>query len=843
MINFLDELNPRQRAAVEQTEGSLLILAGAGSGKTRVITYRIAYLIEVLGVPPGSILAVTFTNKAAAQMKDRVATLIGRTQVPVNGDRTYSDLSVNPADDDASGNRPLMAESSERSRVNQTPAFRPVLSSDFREANAETGMVASRAPRPEPEEPLLASAFLEMRGLPGQDNTSSRARPAARANGAHISTFHSLCVSILRRNIDRLGYTRDFSIYDDDDQLRLVKTCVKELGLALQIASPRAALSEISYAKNRGLSPEELYQQARKEETAKVALVYDLYQRKLRQANALDFDDLLLKTVALFHEAADICEAYNRRFRYILVDEYQDTNRIQYQLIRQMTLLHQNLCVVGDEDQSIYRWRGADVGNILKFEEDYPNTKVIRLEQNYRSTQMILDAAGAVVSNNVARKGKTLWTERGQGQLIGLFEARDADEEGWFVASQVAGELTTSPEATVGVLYRTNAQSRILEEAMRRQRIGYRMVGGFSFYGRAEIKDVLAYARFAANLHDSATFARILNSPPRGIGEATLSVIEESARRQKLSSWEALEHELAGNGLSSRAVKALEQFRQLIQDLAQDRERMSMGEFFRSILVRTGYVRALEAEEIPEAEGRIENLRELVNAAEAAEAAGETLAEFLDRAALVSDADNYDPNARVTLMTLHTAKGLEFSVVFMVGMEEGLFPHKFSARDQEDIEEERRLCYVGMTRAKNRLVLTCARSRRSFAAESFDGQRPSRFLHEIPHELIERVNWRVFAAKPRTSWDNALNSASDVKRFVKERAAGQPRRSSGLTFSPRPSGAGCRWKLGTQVRHPKYGLGTVIACDGDGESAKVMVSFPGYGTKKLVERYAALEQA
>jgi DNA helicase II / ATP-dependent DNA helicase PcrA len=813
MINFLDELNPQQRAAVEQTEGSLLILAGAGSGKTRVITYRIAYLIEALGVAPGNILAVTFTNKAAAQMKDRVAALLERRQIGGQDERKVSGIASDPLNGGANRNGLSI-----RAEWNPTD-------------QALSG------------EPLLASTFLEMRDPSSETNAASRERTARRAESAHISTFHSLCVSILRRNIDRLGYSRDFSIYDDDDQLRIAKTCIKELGLALQIPSPRGALSEISYAKNRGLSPEELYQQARKEETAKIALVYDLYQRKLRQANALDFDDLLLKAAALFHQAPDVCEIYNRRFRYVLVDEYQDTNRIQYQLIRQMTLLQQNLCVVGDEDQSIYRWRGADVGNILKFEEDYPNTTVIRLEQNYRPTQILLDAAGAVVRNNEARKGKTLWTERGAGQRIGLFEARDADEEGWFVATQIAGELSASPDATIGVLYRTNAQARIREEAMRRQRIEYRMVGGFSFYGRAEIKDILAYARFASNLHDSAAFGRILNSPARGIGEATLSGIEESARRQKLSSWEALEHELAGNTLPSRAVKALEKFRQLIQELVEDRARMRMGEFFRSILVRSGYVRALEAEETPEAEGRIENLRELVNAAEAAEASGETLAEFLDRAALVSDADTYDPNARVTLMTLHTAKGLEFSAVFMVGMEEGLFPHKFSARDQEDIEEERRLCYVGMTRAKNRLVLSCARSRRSFAAESFDGQRPSRFLQEVPQELIEHVNWRAFSAKPRTSWDNALNSASDVNRFVKERAAGQTRRRSGLTFAPRPSGTGQRWKLGSQVRHPKYGLGTVIACDGDGESAKVTVSFAGYGTKKLVERYALLEQA
>jgi DNA helicase-2/ATP-dependent DNA helicase PcrA len=739
MSRLLDQLNPRQREAVEISEGPLLILAGAGSGKTRVITYRIAYLIEARQAPPESILAVTFTNKAADQMKERVAALLSES------------LETWP----------------------------------------------------------------------------------------HISTFHSFCVRVLRRDISRLGYTGDFSIFDEDDQQRVVKACVRELGLNEQVSSPRSVLARISYAKNRALTPEDLYRQAADPVTEKLASVFDRYEHKLRQANALDFDDLLLKTVELFYAAPDVCERYNERFRYVLVDEYQDTNQTQYQLIRQLTLAHQNLCAVGDEDQSIYRWRGADIENILNFERDYPQTRIIRLEQNYRSTQLILDAATAVVSRNQARKGKTLWTDRGGGHRVGLYEARDADEEALFVTGQINGTLATD-EGTVGVLYRTNAQSRMLEEALRRNGIGYRVVGGFSFYARAEIKDALAYARLANNLRDSAAFLRIINMPPRGIGDTTVRALEDSARRAGLTLWEALEQELAARLLPARALKALGGFHRLMQELVADRERLLMSEFFRRVLERTGYWTMLRAENAPESESRIENLQELVNAAAEAGERGEKLAEFLDHAALVSDADEYDERARVTLMTLHSAKGLEFSWVFLVGLEEGLFPHKLSMDDDAALEEERRLCYVGMTRARDRLFLTWAHSRRSFAREAYEGTRPSRFLREVPAELLDPLNLTVTGAKPRTSWENALNSAEDVERFLKARGRAPNRTRTSLQFQPT---APSRWKLGSQVRHPKFGLGTVLECEGEGEDAKLTVSFPGRGKIRLVERYASLEKA
>jgi len=739
MPSLLDQLNIQQRAAVEQTEGPLLILAGAGSGKTRVITYRIAHLIEARGVPPENILAVTFTNKAAAQMKERVAKLLdGRVEL--------------------------------------------------------------------------------------------------RAGAPHVSTFHSFCVSVLRRHIDHLGYTRDFSIYDEDDQQRMMKACIQELGLGEQVTLPRSVLSRISYAKNHGMTPEMMYEQAQNDPMEKIAGLFGLYEAKLRQANALDFDDLLLKTVELFYKSADVCERYNRRFEYVLVDEYQDTNRTQYQLIRQLTLMHQNLCVVGDEDQSIYRWRGADIQNILSFEKDYPKAQTVRLEQNYRSTQKILDAAGAVVSRNLARKGKTLWTDRSGGDGIGLYEAWDNDEEALYVASEIAKGLAQDASRSVAVLYRTNAQSRVLEESLRRNGIAYRLVGGFSFYARAEIRDVLAYARLASNPRDVTALQRIINTPARGIGPSTVGAIEATARERKLTLWEALDDELTARRLPARALKALAVFQMLMKQLMADHESLLMGQFFKSILDRTGYVDILKQENQPESQDRIENLQELVNAAVEAEEQGITLAEFLDHAALVSDSDDYDERARVTLMTLHSAKGLEFNFVYLVGMEEGLFPHKLSLDDDAGIEEERRLCYVGMTRARDRLVLSWARQRRTYGRDSLEGSRRSRFLDEVPTNLLEPLSAQ--SSKARTTWENAVNSVAGAERFLRDRSIDR-RLGQDRGHSARQSQ---RWKLGIKVRHAKYGIGTVLECEDAGEDSKLTISFPGYGRKIMVERFAGLER-
>ncbi|MGH9470233.1 MAG: ATP-dependent helicase [Terriglobia bacterium] len=739
MSDPLDQLNPEQREAVECTEGPLLILAGAGSGKTRVITHRIAHLIQNLAVPPEGILAVTFTNKAADQMRERVRALLAA-----------SDSGVNP----------------------------------------------------------------------------------------HISTFHSFCVRVLRGGIERIGYGRGFSIYDEDDQQRIIRAAMKELGVIEEVVTPRAAASRISHAKNREVAPAEMYRLAADPVSEKLALIYERYEKMLRAANALDFDDLLLKTVELFATDAALCEDYNRYFTYLMVDEYQDTNRIQYQLIRQLTQVHQNICVVGDEDQSIYRWRGADIENILNFEKDFPSARVIRLEQNYRSTQVILDAASAVVSHNKARIGKKLWSERREGKRLEVFEAADADAEADFIA-QAAREALAAGGA-VGVLYRTNAQSRALEEALRREDIAYQLVGGFGFYERAEIKDALAYARLALNPRDSAALLRIINTPPRGIGPSTVSTLQAEALRSGSTLWETVEQALAGGALPLRAKNALGAFRALVQGLMKAQPEMPLSEFFKSILDRTGYLSVLEAEGLPESQGRIENLQELVNAAAEAEERGETLSEFLDHAALVSDSDEYSESSRVTLMTLHTAKGLEFSTVIMAGMEEGLFPHKLSLAEQAAIEEERRLCYVGMTRAKSRLILTRACRRRAYAEQSYRGTRPSRFLAEVPLQL--RTEPFASAPRVRREWQSALNSPELIEGFLRQRAAA-PAASFAHTASAAAQGGAQRWKRGARVRHPKYGAGTVIDCEGEGDNTKLTVSFPGYGRKKLVERYASLERA
>jgi DNA helicase-2/ATP-dependent DNA helicase PcrA len=742
MSTLLDQLNAQQRAAVELGSGPILVLAGAGSGKTRVITYRIAYLIQTRGVPPESILAVTFTNKAAEQMKERVAALLGGSSLPA-------------------------------------------------------GVSAAGSP--------------------------------------HISTFHSFCTGVLRRHLRRLGYSPNFSIYDEDDQLRVVKAAIHQLGWEQEMV-PRSALSRISYAKNCGLSPQDLRSLADGAATQQLAAVFETYQQQLREAQALDFDDLLLKTLELFDAAPDVLEEYNRRFQHLLVDEYQDTNRIQYQLIRRLTRTHQNLCVVGDEDQSIYRWRGADIQNILRFEHDYPGATVIRLEQNYRSTQFILDAATAVVERNQARRGKRLWTGRGPGRRLGLLAARNAEEEADWVAWQV--EQALEEGADVAVLYRTNAQSRLFEEALQRRGVSYRMVGSLSFYARAEVKDLLAYARLAANPLDSAALSRVINKPARGIGERTLGEVEALARRHQVSVWEALDSGLyaAAGSLSARAVRALQAFRGLVRDLMEDRDRLPLPEFFARILERTGYLEMLEAEDAEarlESGTRLENVQELLNAAREAGQRGATLADFLDHASLVSEADSYDERARVTLMTLHCAKGLEFSRVFLVGLEEGRFPHQLSLRDPEALEEERRLCYVGMTRARDQLVLTWARERRRFGDEAAKVSQPSRFLSEIPPALIELMDSpgpaRPWRTKPRTEWETAMNSRESVERFL------QSGRRSPTATSP--------WKLGSQVRHPKYGLGVIVKCEPENGDVKLTISFPGYGLKKIMGQYATLEKA
>ena len=928
MPSLIENLNPEQRAAVETTDGPLLILAGAGSGKTRVITSRIAWLIQEKGVAPDSILAVTFTNKASAEMGERVERLLG------HGSLT----------------KPL------------------------------------------------------------------------------IATFHSLCVRMLRRDIEALkvdgqGLTRSFAIYDENDQQAIVKQVMRRMGLDTKQLTPRTVLSRISWAKNHMVDPQDYYLGSKDPDSERIAHIYKSYKDELRKNNALDFDDLLLEAVRLLKVSAPTREYYQRRYRYILVDEYQDTNRPQYELMKLLAGEHKNVCAVGDEDQSIYSWRGADIRNILEFEKDFPNARIVRLEQNYRSTQIILEAAGAVVANNLRRKGKKLWTDRQGGSLIGYYEAPDGENEALFIADRIQKFLRQSveagDEAHCAVLYRTNSQSRLVEEALRRYGIKYTMVGGFSFYERAEVKDLLSYLRLVRNPHDSMALNRVINTPARGIGKTTLETLERLALETGQSTWEGLGTAIAQRLIPTRAQMALESFRQLILDAqammdpdfagklsadvgaedadtdfsfggaepsAEEKQEVSdaleaatefsfgdnenqislldashfspftespfaekkgrpflqlpkqvrkpdqattrvpqvsnlrlgkeaatsnksepeeeafrkpgdpatLPELIRFLIDRTGYIKALEAEASPEALSRVENLKELANAAHDAEVRGETLAEFLDHAALASDTDQFDPSARVTLMTLHAAKGLEFPLVFLAGLEEGLFPHSRTLMNPEELEEERRLCYVGMTRAMNTLILTRAHYRRRYGNDAPEQSVPSRFLEEVPNQLVENLGgrspaWSVAAygngrgssygarqrqgqsgefdsrhynyedesqevtrlsgdgSRPKSKSAQAPEGSIDnIARFfggqgVKPGSFVRPASSRPKMDIPEPTGA-AGLKKGQRVRHSKYGEGQIVMREGDGDDAKLTVLFSRHGMKKLMEKFANLEK-
>ena len=884
MQHLLDKLNPQQREAVEAVDGPVLILAGAGSGKTRVITHRISYLIQERCVAPDSILAVTFTNKASAEMAERVEKLIGH---------------------------------------------------------------------------------------------SSLAKPV-------VATFHSFCVRMLRRDIEALkigneGLTKNFAIYDESDQQAVVKAAMRHMGLDDKQLTPRVVLSKISWAKNHMIDPQEYYLSSSDPMSERIAHIFEAYKKDLLKANALDFDDLLLEAVRLLKTSSETRERYNRRYRYLLIDEYQDTNRPQYELMKLLAGAEMNVCVVGDEDQSIYSWRGADIRNILEFERDFPGAKTIRLEQNYRSTQIILEAASAVVARNTQRKGKALWTSREGGALIGYYEAPDGENEALFVADTIqkylrkAGEQEELPR--VAVLYRTNSQSRLVEEALRRYGITYTMVGGFSFYERSEIKDLLSYLKLVQNPSDSIALQRVINIPARGIGKTTLETLERIALETGSSTWAAIERTLHDRLLPSRALIALDTFRRIIldarallkpdfadklsADIAEEEtsfdiaaaaddadtafdfgaeaqhtlaftnepelenlpldattfnpfedeppvphaapsqaaysasekpafrkpgDAATLPELIKFLIDRTGYIRSLEEEGTPEAFSRIENLKELANAAQDAQERGETLAEFLDHAALVSDTDQYKADSRVTLMTLHSAKGLEFPLVILAGLEEGLFPHSRTLNDPIQMEEERRLCYVGLTRAMDSLIVTRARYRRRYGNDMPEASLPSRFLEEIPSHLIEEVagtsaranTWGSYGGQTasrygRSQYDDSTgshysyededqsagthtspsrsyagrpakpgNSLDNIAQFFTQRGASVPKSRPKLDL-PAPTGS-TGLRSGQRVRHPKYGEGIVFRREGDGEDAKITVQFSKFGVKKLVEKFAQLEK-
>lgn len=731
-------LNPQQLEAAQATDGPVLILAGAGSGKTRVITYRVAHLIENLQARPESILAVTFTNKAADQMKYRVKNLL-------QGQRLGDPL---------------------------------------------------------------------------------------------ISTFHSFCVRLLRREIEALGYHRDFTIYDSADQLQVVKGAMKDLKVEERIVTPKTIHSRISSAKNHGKTSANMLEDSWEPSWEYTAKVFDEYEKRLKKSNALDFDDLLIKAVDLFDKFKETAERYSARFAYVMVDEYQDTNRQQYKLVRHLSCTHDNICVVGDEDQSIYSWRGADIQNILSFEKDYPRVKTIRLEQNYRSTKTILAAASAVVANNEIRKGKTLWTQNPQGQLISYMEAGDADEEAMFVAERIIAHSRSQPHDHVAVLYRTNFLSRVLEEKLRRYNMKYKIVGGFSFYERAEIKDMISYLTLAMNPHDSVNVMRVINVPPRGIGKTTTDALSDLAVERETSLWGAIEIAIKDQLLPGRTLRGIETFHKLVTDFVGAALELSNAELLERIVNSSKYLEMLQEEGTEEAESRIENIRELLTAAQESHERGESLRDFLDHAALVTDQDSYDEKAPITLMTLHTAKGLEFPIVFIMGLEDGLFPHSRSINEGRDLEEERRLFYVGMTRAEQKLYLSSARFRRYFGNQDQQVSEPSRFLQEVPAELVEEVGER--RRRPANTYGgttyNSVDAITKVLPSTARPGAGAP------APAKRPGGkSGGKWTMGTRVRHAKFGTGTILRTEGEGDDMKLTISFMSHGLKKMIAKYAELE--
>ncbi|HEX5722813.1 MAG TPA: DNA helicase PcrA [Acidimicrobiia bacterium] len=724
---LLAELNPAQREAVAATEGPVLVVAGAGSGKTRVLTYRIAHLIRDLGVAPDSILAITFTNKAAEEMRNRVARLVGR---------------------------------------------------------------ATRA--------------------------------------MWVSTFHSACVRILRREAPRLGYRSGFSIYDEDDSVRLVTMCIKDLDLDLKRFPPKGIKETISRAKNELIDFESYATSNQGFYHEQVSDIYRLYQQRLLEASAMDFDDLLMITVELLGAFPEVAEHYQERFRYILVDEYQDTNRAQYALVKILAAQHRNLCVVGDGDQSIYRWRGADIRNIEDFEKDYPDARIVVLDQNYRSTSRILDAANAVISNNPRRTPKHLWSDRGTGDLVIRFEGEDEHDEAGFVADEVERLVEGGfNQSDVAVFYRTNAQSRVIEEVLVRRGVPYRVIGSVKFYERKEIRDALAYLRAIVNPDDAVALKRIINEPKRGIGSTSVAHLDRFAQDHRIGFGEALHRAAEIPQLTGRAQRQILEFAGMLDLIRMKADTGGIGAAVEAVLHDTGYLAALEAERSIEALGRIENLRELGSAATEFRISTEgavvdgvewdslsnlaRLELFLETVSLQNETDELEDGAgAVTLMTIHNAKGLEYPAVFLVGMEDGVFPHARTLSDPAELEEERRLAYVGMTRARDRLYLTSAWKRMLFGASNYN--TPSRFLKEVPAHLLEKAGKRKRTTNAEAAW------------------------SGRSTLSPDSLVQGDR------VRHDKWGLGSVREVIGEGERAEVDVLFDNEGAKRLLLAWAPLER-
>lgn len=739
-LNKYELLNPSQREAVKHTKGPLLLLAGAGSGKTRVLTHRVAYLIEEEGVKPWNIMAITFTNKAAKEMKERVEQLVGSADV-------------------------------------------------------------------------------------------------------WVSTFHSSCVRILRRHIDLIGYDKSFTIYDTDDAKRLIRECMKTLKIDPKNFKESSVLSTISSAKNQLQDPLAFRLAHQGEMRGEVyAKIYDMYQTKLKKNNALDFDDLLVKTVDLFKFHPEVLETFQDKFQYIMVDEYQDTNGVQFALVSQLARKHRNLCVVGDDDQSIYGFRGADIRNILDFEKVFPDAKVIKLEQNYRSTKHILDAANTVIGHNKKRKVKALWSDGEQGELITVKQCQTDKEEAMFISDKIEESMKNFDRkyADHAILYRTNAQSRILEERLVAQNIPYRIFGGINFYSRKEIKDILAYLRMINNSTDDIAIKRIINEPKRGIGLSTIDRIAVIADAADISFYEAATHVEEFPDLS-RASKKVKAFIQMMQTLKTELSTMKLVEFMQVLLERTGYIKELEVEDTIESLGRIENIGELVSKLADYEANAEepSLSGFLEEVSLVADIDNLSADADVVvLMTLHSAKGLEFPVVFLTGLEEGVFPSymTLNSGNEEDVEEERRLCYVGITRAETKLYMTSAKQRMINGTTQFN--RPSRFLGEVPVELCMTDEGLIGVKASLT--DHSVAPSRRDKSFFKN----IPYQLHKENASPLPvrGDISLEYSVGDLVKHAKFGVGQVKIIEPGGADYQVTVNFPSSGVKKLIAGLSGLKK-
>lgn len=707
-MDILKDLNEKQKEAVTYNNGPLLVLAGAGSGKTRVLTHKIAYLVDKLGVNPKSIMAITFTNKAADEMKERVVDL-----------------------------------------------------------------------------------------LPG-------------INGFLVSTFHSACVRFLRRDIDKIGYDRSFIIYDSLDQKALIKECLRDLDIDDKKFTPRSAQNFIGRAKDELLTPVKSLDSAKTIWEETMAKVYKLYQERLKENNALDFDDLIMKTVMLFKMNPDVLDYYQNRFRYILVDEYQDTNHAQYILIKMLSQKNRNLCVVGDDDQSIYSFRGADIQNILDFEKDFPDAKTVRLEQNYRCTQSILKAANSLIDCNFGRKKKSLWTENELGEKIRCVSLENEYDEANFIAHEIEKLLKQDWNyGDFAILYRTNAQSRVLEETMVKKQIPYKMIGGVRFYQRREIKDLLAYLRVLVNPDDDVSLMRIINVPKRGIGKATIDKLKTLAEYKDISIYEIIKVS-ERTELTTRIKNNLREFHTMMEDFIDKSSKKTIPELMDYILDKTGYIDELTAENTPNARSRIENLREMISAGIEFEKRNPNadLSEFLTELALLTDVDNLDEQEQaVVLMTLHGAKGLEFPIVFLAGMDEGIFPHSRAMVDDDELEEERRLCYVGITRAKKKLYFTRAWKRSIYGNTSY--YMASRFIDEIPQELLEEG----------IDTDNTMIQDKN------------PKKNTNMTLKPQD-----------KVVHSIWGEGVVLKIDGFGEDAEVSIKFPSVGIKHLVLGYAPIKK-